>query len=107
MKDLEKEREEKVGKTTERGEGKRVSRERKSVRKERERERSKQSKGLYDVYMFGFIQIKEVEGLGHFSHLRVLNLAGNEITVVHQMKGLLSLTELNLRRNRITHVVCR
>ena len=97
-----------MGKTDREGrEGKRerVSKERASVRKEKEMERSKQRKGLYDVCMFGLVQIKEVEGLGHFSHLRVLNLAGNEITVVHQMKGLLSLTELNLRRNRITHIV--
>ena len=51
------------------------------------------------------VQICDVSGLGHLSHLRVLNLAGNEITVVSGLFGLQSLTELNLRRNRVRQVV--
>ena len=50
-------------------------------------------------------QICDVSGLGHLSHLRVLNLAGNEITVVSGLFELKSLTELNLRRNRVRQVV--
>ena len=51
------------------------------------------------------LQICDVYGLGHLSHLRVLNLAGNEITVVSGLFELKSLTELNLRRNRVRQVV--
>ena len=51
------------------------------------------------------LQIRDIEGLGHLAHLRVLNLAGNEITCVSNLTGLQALTELNLRRNRITLVV--
>ena len=50
-------------------------------------------------------QTCDVSGLGHLSHLRVLNLAGNEITVVSGLFELKSLTELNLRRNRVRQVV--
>ena len=50
-------------------------------------------------------QIREVESLDHLTHLRVLNLAGNEITCVSSLAGLSALAELNFRRNRITHVV--
>ena len=51
------------------------------------------------------LQIRDIEGLGHLAHLRVLNLAGNEITCVSNLSALPALTELNLRRNRITLVV--
>ena len=51
------------------------------------------------------LQISDVSGLSHLSHLRVLNLAGNEITVVSGLFELTSLTELNLRRNRVRQVV--
>lgn len=54
---------------------------------------------------FHLSQIREVEDLGHLSHLRVLNLAGNEITCASSLTGLTALAELNFRRNRITHVV--
>ena len=50
-------------------------------------------------------QVKEIENLSHLTQLRVLNLAGNEVTCVTGLTGLTSLAELNLRRNRITHVV--
>ena len=51
-------------------------------------------------------QIREIENLTHLYHLRVLNLAGNNITCVSGLTGLQALAELNLRRNRITNVVC-
>lgn len=50
-------------------------------------------------------QIRDIENLGHLAHLRVLNLAGNEIACVSGLTGLQALAELNLRRNRITLVV--
>ena len=50
-------------------------------------------------------QIRDIECLGHLTHLRVLNLAGNDITCVSNLAGLQALAELNIRRNRITHVV--
>lgn len=50
-------------------------------------------------------QIRDITNLHHLTTLRVLNLAGNDISCVKQLSGLLSLTELNLRRNRITHMV--
>lgn len=52
------------------------------------------------------LQIREIECLNHLSHLRVLNLAGNDLTCVSGLAGLQALAELNLRRNRVTHVVC-
>ena len=52
------------------------------------------------------LQIREIESLSHLSHLRVLNLAGNDLTCVSGLAGLQALAELNLRRNRITNVVC-
>lgn len=60
---------------------------------------------LYSPSAFCVQQICDVSGLGHLSHLRVLNLAGNEITVVSGLFELKSLTELNLRRNRVRQVV--
>ena len=51
------------------------------------------------------LQIREIECLDHLSHLRVLNLAGNNITCVSGLARLQALAELNLRRNRITNVV--
>ena len=50
-------------------------------------------------------QVREIEGLSHLSHLRVLNLAGNDISCVANLSGLQALAELNLRRNRITSMV--
>ena len=47
----------------------------------------------------------KIENLSHLVELRVLNLAGNEITVANNLSGLESLTELNLRRNKIGSVV--
>ena len=55
----------------------------------------------YNVLLF---KLRYIDNIGHLSHLRVLNLAGNNITVVEDLSGLSSLAELNLRRNRITHV---
>ncbi len=51
------------------------------------------------------VQIRYIENLNHLTHLRVLNLAGNDLTCVSSLAGLQALAELNLRRNRITHVV--
>lgn len=51
-----------------------------------------------------FFQIREIVNLSHLGHLRVLNLAGNDISVLEGVSGLHSLSELNLRRNKITHV---
>jgi len=42
--------------------------------------------------------------LSSLTELRVLNLAGNEIRTVECVGSLQSLTELNLRRNKINHV---
>ena len=55
-------------------------------------------------YVF-ITQVREIEGLSHLSHLRVLNLAGNDISCVANLSGLQALAELNLRRNRITSMV--
>lgn len=41
------------------------------------------------------------DNLSHLKDLRVLNLAGNEITHAKNLAGLNSLTEINLRRNRV------
>lgn len=49
-------------------------------------------------------QISYIDNIGHLCHLRVLNLAGNDIAIVEDLSTMYSLTELNLRRNRITHV---
>ena len=57
--------------------------------------------------MSSHFQIREVENLSHLTHLRVLNLAGNELTCVTGLTGLTALAELNFRRNRITHVASR
>ena len=46
-----------------------------------------------------------MDNLSHLCHLRVLNLAGNELTHVDHFEGLHSLVELNLRRNKISQVV--
>ncbi|KAG7250262.1 hypothetical protein CRUP_032277 [Coryphaenoides rupestris] len=43
--------------------------------------------------------------VSHLTRLRVLNLAGNEITRVDNLRGLDALTELNLQRNCISSVV--
>jgi len=48
-----------------------------------------------------------IENLSHLSELRVLNLAGNIIDTVGCLRGMNSLTELNLRRNMIQTVVRR
>lgn len=57
------------------------------------------------VSSFSPLQIREMENLSHLTHLRVLNLAGNEIACASGLAGLTALAELNFRRNRITHVV--
>lgn len=57
---------------------------------------------LFDLVL---IQVREIEGLSHLTHLRVLNLAGNDISCVANLSGLQALAELNLRRNRITSIV--
>lgn len=57
------------------------------------------------IDLFTHPQIRYIECLNHLTHLRVLNLAGNDITCVSSLVGLQVLAELNLRRNRITHVV--
>ena len=54
---------------------------------------------------FCLCQITEINNLNHLLELRVLNLAGNAISHVRNLQGMDSLTELNLRRNRITTVV--
>ena len=50
-------------------------------------------------------QIGCIENLSHLTELRVLNLAGNQISHVNNLAGMDSLAELNLRRNRIRTVV--
>ena len=40
-------------------------------------------------------------GLDNLAELKVLNLAGNQIRKISNMQGLISLEELNIRRNRI------
>lgn len=52
-------------------------------------------------------QITQVGGLSALSELKVLNLAGNQIRIVgsSDLQGLQSLQELNLRRNRIKHLL--
>ena len=55
--------------------------------------------------VFLILQVREIEGLNHLTHLRVLNLAGNDISCVTNLSGLQALAELNLRRNRITSIV--
>jgi Leucine-rich repeat (LRR) protein len=49
-------------------------------------------------------QIELIQGLDHLKALRVLNLAGNTITRLERVHGLASLTELNLRRNKLSEV---
>lgn len=48
-------------------------------------------------------QIVHVTGLSALNQLKVLNLAGNQIRSIghSDLKGLVSLQEFNLRRNRI------
>lgn len=46
-----------------------------------------------------------IENVSHLSELRVLNLAGNNITRLENLQGLDCLTELNLRHNSISVVV--
>lgn len=48
-------------------------------------------------------QITQVTGLSKLSELKVLNLAGNQIRNIglSDLRGLLSLQELNLRRNKL------
>lgn len=48
-------------------------------------------------------QIVHVTGLSSLSQLKVLNLAGNQISNIghSDLRGLCSLQELNLRRNRL------
>lgn len=43
--------------------------------------------------------------MSHLSELRVLNLAGNNISKMENLQGLDSLTELNLGQNCISVVV--
>lgn len=52
-------------------------------------------------------QITQVGGLSTLSELKVLNLAGNQIRVIgtYDLQGLRSLQELNLRRNRLKHLL--
>ena len=59
---------------------------------------------VWAVDFFICSQIRDISNLSYLIHLRVLNLAGNDISVVEDLNGLLSLAELNLRRNKITHV---
>ena len=57
------------------------------------------------ISYFCYPQISEVKNLNHLLELRVLNLAGNTIGHVGNLRGMDSLTELNLRRNHITTAV--
>ena len=50
-------------------------------------------------------QITRIAGVSHLGRLRLLNLAGNDISRVENLRGLDSLTELNLQRNCISSVV--
>jgi len=50
-------------------------------------------------------QIIRIGNVSHLTRLRVLNLAGNEITRVDNLHGLDALTELNVQRNCISSVV--
>lgn len=43
--------------------------------------------------------------MSHLSELKVLNLAGNNISNVEKVQGLDNLTELNLRNNFISLLV--
>lgn len=52
-----------------------------------------------------FPQIYRIENVSHLSELRVLNLAGNNISRVENLQRLDCLTELNLRHNCISFVV--
>ena len=60
-----------------------------------------------EVLDFHGNQITQVGGLSTLSELKVLNLAGNQIRVIgaSDLRGLRSLQELNLRRNRIKHLL--
>lgn len=51
------------------------------------------------------LQIQVIENINHLTELRVLNLAGNRITFVDNLVGMVSLAELNLRRNQIHSLV--
>lgn len=53
-----------------------------------------------------WFQIQVIENINHLTELRVLNLAGNRITFVDSLIGMMSLAELNLRRNHIKSLVC-
>lgn len=57
------------------------------------------------LIVINIFQISLIENLNHLAELRVLNLAGNQITNVDNLAGMDSLAELNLRRNRIRMVV--
>lgn len=48
-------------------------------------------------------RISKVSGLSNLSELKVLNLAGNQIRCIGltDLQGLVSLRELNLKRNRL------
>uniref|UniRef100_A0A665VQL1 Dynein assembly factor 1, axonemal n=1 Tax=Echeneis naucrates TaxID=173247 RepID=A0A665VQL1_ECHNA len=50
-------------------------------------------------------KICRIENVSHLSELRVLNLAGNNISRVENLQKLDCLTELNLRHNCISFVV--
>jgi len=51
-------------------------------------------------------QLTSLTGLASLTDLKVLNAAGNQLRVVSEndLKGLVALEELNLRRNRIRRV---
>ena len=50
--------------------------------------------------------IEKAEGISHLRSLRILNLAGNRLSLLgHELRSLPSLTELNLRRNLLTSLV--
>jgi len=57
------------------------------------------------LFLDDLYQITEIEGLQGLQHLRILNMAGNDITCVSGLAHLHSLEEINLRRNRVTNVV--
>ena len=71
-----------------------------------ERIRNLQNLTKLDVLDLHSNKIGKIENIGHLSELRVLNLANNLITHVeaNSLSGLVSLTEINLRRNLIESV---
>lgn len=56
-------------------------------------------------YFCALIQICRIQNVSHLSELKVLNLAGNNISNVENVQGLDNLTELNLRNNFISLLV--